>query len=170
MTVREVLLEATHRLELQRIANPRLCAEVLLAHFLKKDRAYLYAHDDQEVSDAAYDVLENAIYERISGVPMQYIVGHQEFYGRDFLVNPTVLIPRPETEYIIESVLQSHPAADARIIDVGTGSGCIAITLALELPSADIGGKFQRGVMRAGDEFAVIAEILEDLHHGGQHQ
>src|SRR5438874_8131716 len=69
---------------------------------------------------------------------MQYIVGHQEFYGRDFLVNPTVLIPRPETEYIIESVLQSHPAADARIIDVGTGSGCIAVTLALELPSATV--------------------------------
>jgi release factor glutamine methyltransferase len=138
VTIREVLLEATHRLELQRISNPRLCAEVLLAHFLKTDRTYLYAHDDREISSDDYAALENAIYERIGGVPVQYIVGHQEFYGRDFIVNPSVLIPRPETEYIIAAVLESHPAPNSRIIDVGTGSGCIAITLALELPEARV--------------------------------
>src|SRR5262249_34447748 len=60
---------------------------------------------------------------------------HQEFYGRDFTVNPSVLIPRPETEYIIEAALESHVPAGARVIDVGTGSGCIAVTLALELPN-----------------------------------
>ena len=138
MTIREALLDATHRLELQRIPNPRLCAEVLLTHVLQKDRTFLYAHDEVEVSPDTADALENAIYERISGVPVQYIVGHQEFYGRDFLVNPSVLIPRPETEYIIESVLESKPAAESRIIDVGTGSGCIGITLSLELPKATV--------------------------------
>ncbi len=75
---------------------------------------------------------------RISGVPLQYIVGHQEFYGRDFVVNPSVLIPRPETEFIVESVLETRPPANSRIVDVGTGSGCIAITLALELPKATV--------------------------------
>jgi release factor glutamine methyltransferase len=138
VTIREVLLEAAQRLQLQRISNPRLCAEVLLAHFLETDRAYLYAHDDREVSDEEYSALENAVYERISGVPVQYIVGRQEFYGRDFIVNPSVLIPRPETEFIVESVLQSNPPSNARIIDVGTGSGCIATTLALELPGATV--------------------------------
>jgi release factor glutamine methyltransferase len=138
VTVREVLLEATHRLELQRIPNPRLCAEVLLAHVLQQDRTFLYAHDDAGVSSSEYETLETAIYERISGVPVQYIVGHQEFYGRDFVVNSSVLIPRPETEYIIESVLESKPRPDSRIIDVGTGSGCIGVTLALELTKATV--------------------------------
>ncbi len=138
MTLREALLEATLRLQLHTISNPRLCAEVLLAHILRVDRTFLYAHDDRVISEQESAALENAIYERISGVPVQYIVGHQEFYGRDFVVNPSVLIPRPETEYIIESVLESSPPPNARIIDVGTGSGCIAITLSLEIPSATV--------------------------------
>jgi len=138
VTIRELLLESTHRLELQRIPSPRLCAEILVSHFLKVDRTFLYTHDDANVSDTDYDKIENATYERIIGVPVQYIVGHQEFYGRDFSVNPAVLIPRPETEYIIDSVLESNPKADSRIIDVGTGSGCIAVTLALELSGARV--------------------------------
>jgi len=138
VTLREALLEATHRLELQRIPSPRLCAEVLLAHFLKVDKTYLFAHDDRVIGAEEYELIENAIYERISGVPVQYIVGHQEFYGRDFIVNSSVLIPRPETEFIIESVLESQPAPNSRIIDVGTGSGCIAVTLSLELPQATV--------------------------------
>ena len=136
MTLREALLEATHRLEIQRISNPRLCAEVLLSHFLDVDRTYLYAHDDRILTEAEYDALENAVYDRINGVPVQYIVGHQEFYGRDFIVNPSVLIPRPETEYIVDSTLELKPETHAKIIDVGTGSGCIAVTLALELQQA----------------------------------
>jgi len=138
VTIRDALLEATRRLELQRIPNPRLCAEVLTAHVLNVDRTFLYSHDDHSISEQEYSNLENAIYDRINGVPVQYIVGHQEFYGRDFIVNPSVLIPRPETEFIIESVLGSRPAAESRIIDVGTGSGCIAITLALELRAATV--------------------------------
>src|SRR5688572_21474240 len=101
MTLREALLETTHRLELKRIPNPRLCAEVLLSHVLKVNRTFLYTHDDRSINEEQGARLDTAIYERISGVPVQYIVGHQEFYGRDFIVNPSVLIPRPETEYII---------------------------------------------------------------------
>jgi release factor glutamine methyltransferase len=138
VTLREALLEATHRLELQRISNPRLCAEVLLSHFLNVDRSYLYAHDDRILTDAEYDALENGVYDRINGVPVQYIVGHQEFYGRDFIVNRSVLIPRPETEYIVDSVLELKPESAAKIIDVGTGSGCIGVTLAFELPNANV--------------------------------
>jgi release factor glutamine methyltransferase len=74
----------------------------------------------------------------VSGVPVQYIVGRQEFYGRYFSVNPSVLIPRPETELLVERVLALRPAAGSRIIDVGTGSGCIGITLALELPETHV--------------------------------
>src|SRR4030095_9410219 len=79
-----------------------------------------------------------AIYDRVSGVPVQYIVGRQEFFGRYFAVNPSVLIPRPETELLIEKVIGFRAAAGSRIVDVGTGSGCIGITLALELPETRI--------------------------------
>jgi release factor glutamine methyltransferase len=173
VTIREVLLETTHRLELQRIHKPRLCAEVLLAHILSKDRAYLYAHDDSQVSDENYSTLEDAIYERISGVPVQYIVGHQEFYGRDFRVNPSVLIPRPETEYIVEAALESDVPAGARVIDVGTGSGCIAVTLALELPNVVVfAGDISETALRTAKQNAsdlgapvqfVCADVLDGI-------
>jgi release factor glutamine methyltransferase len=138
VTIRELLIQTTHRLELQRISNPRRCAEVLVAHFLKVDRTFLYTHDDRPVDDDTSASIENAVYDRINGVPVQYIVGHQEFYGRDFIVTPAVLIPRPETEYIIESVRETGPSDTSRILDIGTGSGCIAATLALEFPTATV--------------------------------
>ncbi len=138
MTIREALLDASHRLELQRVPHPRRCAEVLFSHFLNVDKTYLYSHDDEPLPPAICEKIENAIGERISGVPVQYIVGHQEFYGRDFLVNPSVLIPRPETEHIIEAVLETGHSPNTRIIDVGTGSGCIGTTLALELPHSSV--------------------------------
>jgi release factor glutamine methyltransferase len=117
-----------------------LTAELLLAHVLSVQREYLYAHDDRVLTDEESQNLEDRLYDRISGVPLQYIVGRQEFYGRYFLVTPAVLIPRPETEYIVESVLEvmrGQPLRPLSILDVGTGSGCIAITLALEL-EADV--------------------------------
>jgi release factor glutamine methyltransferase len=107
------------------------------------EREYLYAHDDRVLSEQELQMLEDQLYERISGVPLQYIVGRQEFYGRYFRVNPAVLIPRPETEYIIDAVLELQgarglPPRPLSIIDVGTGSGCIAVTLALELPGTNV--------------------------------
>jgi release factor glutamine methyltransferase len=142
MTIREALRTAAERLELHRVSNARLTGEVLLAHILSVSREHLHAHDDRILNEMESDALESAIYDRVSGVPLQYIVGKQEFYGRYFHVNPSVLIPRPETEFIIESVLRIEATRGqtprCRILDVGTGSGCIAVTLALEIPRAEV--------------------------------
>jgi release factor glutamine methyltransferase len=134
MIIREALRNASQRLEHHRVSSPRLNAEVILAHCLSVDKTYLYTHDERVLDDNEFQKIEDALYERISGVPVQYIVGRQEFYGRYFIVNPDVLIPRPETEFIVETVLGLKPDPGAIIIDVGAGSGCIGITLALELP------------------------------------
>jgi release factor glutamine methyltransferase len=140
VTIREALRSAAERLELHHVSNARLTAELLLAHALSVSREYLYSHDDRVLSGGESQRLEDALYDRIGGVPLQYIVGRQEFYGRYFHVDPAVLIPRPETEYIVEAVLGSRMQSPqpASIIDVGTGSGCIAITLALEIPEATV--------------------------------
>ena len=138
MTLRDALRQSIERLDHHGISSPRLAAEVLLAHCLSVDRTFLYTHDEVELSATQLQCLEDAVWERASGVPVQYIVGRQEFFGRYFRVNPTVLIPRPETELLVERVLELHPKAESRIIDVGTGSGCIGITLALELPEAQV--------------------------------
>ncbi len=144
MTIREALRGVTERLESHRVSNARLTAEVLLAHCLAVDREYLYTHDERMLHSHEAQALEDAVYDRISGVPLQYIVGRQEFYGRYFQVTPAVLIPRPETEHIVESVLEimriSPRPYPVRVIDVGTGSGCIAVTLALEIPRSEIFG------------------------------
>jgi release factor glutamine methyltransferase len=134
VTIRDAFRLTVERLEQHGISSPRLNTEVLLAHILSVDKTYLYTHDEREISDHDIQRLEDAAYERISGVPIQYIVGRQEFFGRYFTVNPTVLIPRPETELLVEKAIKLQPAPDSRIIDVGTGSGCIGITIALELP------------------------------------
>jgi len=136
MTLREALRKAAERLERHFVSSPRLNAEVLLAYCLKADKTYLYTHDDRVLNADEQQCLEDALYERVSGVPVQYIVGRQEFFGRYFRVNRSVLIPRPETEFIVEAVLGLKPADCAAILDVGTGSGCSGITLALELPKA----------------------------------
>jgi release factor glutamine methyltransferase len=138
LTLRDALRQAAERFERHGVSSPRLNAEVLLAHCLSVDKTYLYTHDERELTGAETQKLEDVVYERISGVPVQYIVGRQEFFGRYFTVNPAVLIPRPETEFIVEAMLELRPPGGSRIIDVGTGSGCIGITLALELPQTQV--------------------------------
>jgi release factor glutamine methyltransferase len=120
---------------------------------LNCDRAYLFAHPERELSDYELTRYHAALADRARGVPTQYITGHQEFWGLDLIITPAVLIPRPETEHLIETVLELANAAGAagqespltgsarawpRIADVGTGSGCIALALARELPQAEI--------------------------------
>src|SRR4051812_47267438 len=113
--------------------------ETLLMFTLGCDRAYLYAHPERELSADEAQGYSAAIAERSTGKPAQYITGHQEFWGLDFIVSPAVLIPRPETEHVIETVLElAKNTKFARIADVGTGSGCIAIALASELATAEI--------------------------------
>jgi release factor glutamine methyltransferase len=126
-------------LEEARVGSPRLNAETLLMFVLGCDRAYLFAHSDRRLTSDEQLRYEEALCQRARGVPAQYITGHQEFWGMDLLVSPAVLVPRPETEHLVEAVLElANPAAKLRFIDVGTGSGCIALALAKQFPHADI--------------------------------
>lgn len=131
MTVLTALLQGTKLLEEETVSAPRLTAEVLLTHALKRERSYLYAHPEEELSEIAWIHYGRYLHERLKGKPTQYISGRQEFYGRDFHVTRDVLIPRPETEHLVEAAI-THIHAHDIVVDVGTGSGAIAITLALE--------------------------------------
>jgi release factor glutamine methyltransferase len=135
----DALALAVSRLATAQVPSPRLNAELLLMFTLSCDRAYLHAHPERELSTEEARLYQQALSERSRGIPAQYITKHQEFWGLDFLVGPAVLIPRPETEHLIETVLPlARTGSNRRIADVGTGSGCIAIALASELPSAEI--------------------------------
>jgi release factor glutamine methyltransferase len=131
VTIYTALLQGTKLLEDEAIVAPRLTAEVLLMHALQKDRAYLYAHSGDELTELAWIHYGRYLHERLKGKPTQYITGRQEFYGRDFRVTPDVLIPRPETEHLVEAAMARIQPGNV-VIDVGTGSGAIAITLVLE--------------------------------------
>lgn len=147
--LRSALRDAIAQLDREQVPSAALAAELLLMHTLGKDRAWLYAHPEHELDAATREKYFSLVARRASGVPTQHLTGHQEFWGLDFEVTPDVLIPRPETEHVIEVSLErlgvSAAGADSplryaefRIADVGTGSGCIAIALAHELPAAHI--------------------------------
>src|SRR5436190_1136829 len=121
------------------VPSPRLNAELLLMFVLGRDRAYLYAYPERPLTSEEQSRYDEVVQERARGCPTQYITGHQEFWGMDFIVSPAVLIPRPETEHVIETVLPlARAITNPQIADVGTGSGCIALALAQELPQGEI--------------------------------
>jgi release factor glutamine methyltransferase len=145
VTLRDALTSAISRLAAANVPSPRMNSELLLMFTLECDRAYLHAHPERKLSPDEQSRYDQALAERERGIPAQYITGHQEFWGMDLIVTPSVLIPRPETEHVIETVLERvrvgrapSPADPLRIADVGTGSGCIALALAKELPHAEI--------------------------------
>lgn len=129
LTVGEALRQAIRFLSEHGIESPRLTAEVLLSRALGRDRVYLYAHPEAPLPELAWIHFGRWLHERSQGKPLQYITREQEFYGRRFTVGPGVLIPRPETELIVELALRNEPTT---VLDIGTGSGILAITLALE--------------------------------------
>ena len=163
MNLQTALLQGQQLLEEARVAAPRLTVEVLLAHAIRCERAWLYAHSDEELREVWWIHYGRYLNERLKGKPTQYITGRQEFYGRDFRVTPDVLIPRPETEHSVEAALElcgagfslqrglqsphevssrqkpglkprlQAEASSTRIADIGTGSGALAVTLALEM-------------------------------------
>lgn len=134
------LLEWTTRFFTDKgIEQPRLEAEVLLARVLENDRVFLYAHYDQPINAEEREKYRQFIQRRLKGEPVAYIAGHKEFMSLDFKVSPAVLIPRPETELLVEKVLElAADQNDLRICDVGTGSGAIAVSLAVYCPTAQV--------------------------------
>src|SRR5207237_7707682 len=138
-TTSEAITEGSRRLERANVDEARRTAGVLLAHRLNVDRTHLLIHPEQTISGEDYESFLRMIERRAAGEPLQYITGHQEFYKLDFLVTPAVLIPRPETEFLIERVLKlvgESQQTSPLIVDLGSGSGCIAVTLAVEITGA----------------------------------
>ncbi len=151
LVVRTALREAFTQLRAAGVLSHALAAELLLMHALGRDRAWLYAHPEESVSEEIAERFQALIARRAAGEPTQYLTGKQEFWGLELEVTPDVLIPRPETEHVIEVALDRLALREARagrpqmtsgegflIADIGTGSGCLAIALAKELPKANI--------------------------------
>ncbi len=155
MDIRSALKEAMHRLREARVPSHTLAAELLLMHVTARERVWLYAHHEELLTPAQEQNYFELVTRRIAGTPTQYLTGKQEYWGLEFEVAPGVLIPRPETEHIVEVALERfHVKSDhafpretslgaasggaLRIADVGTGSGCLAVALAKEFPEATV--------------------------------
>ncbi len=138
------LADAVDKLTAASIPSPQLDAELILAHTLRKNRTYLHAHPDHIMTDREIEIADARLALRLDRVPVAYIIGHKEFYGRNFHVTQSTLIPRPDSEILIE--LTRHVLPDitrqtddaVRIVDVGTGSGALGITAKLEFPDSDV--------------------------------
>jgi len=144
MTIREWLTEATAELKKGAIESAQLDAELILAHTIRQPRTYLHAHGDDVLSARHEDIADARLELRLEHTPIAYIIGHKEFYGRRFKTTPAALIPRPESEAIIELLGMIIPKnlpllpTKLRLIDVGTGTGCLGITAKLEWPELDV--------------------------------
>lgn len=151
MDIRAALKEGMAQLRAAQIPSHTLAAELLLMHALERDRAWMYGHPEESLDPAAAEKFRALIARRAAGEPVQYLTGKQEFWGLEFEVTPAVLIPRPETEHVMEVALArlgergikihmdtGAPRETLRVADVGTGSGCLAVALAWELPHAEV--------------------------------
>jgi release factor glutamine methyltransferase len=140
VTLAEAIYQAAQRLSVHGISNARLDAEILLAHIFMRDRAWLIIHRDESLDEAQRTLFEDAVNRRTRREPLQYITGKQEFWGLDFSVTPDVLIPRPETELVVEAALKiiQTEGGQVTIVDLCVGSGCIAVSLAKETDAACI--------------------------------
>lgn len=142
VTLRDALRAGIAQLEVAGTPSAPLAGELLLMYAASCDRAFLYAHPEHALTSESLQNFFSLIQRRASGTPTQYLTGRQEFWGLEFQVTPDVLIPRPETEHVIEVALarigESRRNAALEIADIGTGSGCIAIALATELPNASV--------------------------------
>lgn len=143
-TISTWLREATKVLKQHDVASARLDAEIILAHTLRKNRTWLHAHSDDNIEPRLRDIADARIDLRSDRVPIAYIIGHKEFYGRRFHVSPRVLVPRPESEELITQLKRIVPLllglapTQKHLVDVGTGSGVLGITAKLELPELDV--------------------------------
>ena len=145
LTVNDWLAEATHQLVFKGVPSARLDAELLLAHTLRQPRTWLHGHSDDALEARIIEIANARLDLRLDRVPVAYIIGHKEFYGRRFKVTTATLIPRPESEALIELLKTAVPKNESllnerplRLIDVGTGSGILGITAKLEHPELDV--------------------------------
>ena len=144
MNIQTWISEATTELVGAGIGTAKLDTELILSHTLRKPRTYLHAHSDEEIGWRSQEIADSRLVLRVDRVPLAYILGHKEFYGRPFIVSPSVLIPRPESEAIIDTLKELLPNTRAlpghskRLVDIGTGSGCLGITAKLEFPELDV--------------------------------
>ncbi len=141
--IKDWLIDASTQLSVAEILSARLDVEIILAYTLNKDRTYLHAHPEQILDDKQLNDADRYLTQRLNRVPIAYITGCKEFYGRNFTVTPATLIPRPESEDIItilKSILLStnYYLPSTNLIDVGTGSGCLGITAKLEFPNLNV--------------------------------
>jgi release factor glutamine methyltransferase len=145
LAIKDWLRDAASELAHAGIDSSKLDAEIILAHTIRQNRTYLHAHDDELISPRHREIADARLQLRLDRTPVAYIVGHKEFYGRLFRVNPSTLIPRPESETIItilkeltvQSSLSLHNTVP-RLVDVGTGTGCLGITAKLEVPELEV--------------------------------
>jgi release factor glutamine methyltransferase len=181
------------RLRLAHVPSPTLATELLLLYVLGRDRTWLYTHSEEPVDPVAAEEYFSLIARRSAGEPTQYLTGKQEFWGLEFEVSPAVLIPRPETEHVVEVALErlgargskidrktGAPSPPLHVADVGTGSGCLAVALAHELPHAEIFATdisaaaldvARRNAARHGvfDRIHFLeTDLLEDISHESQ--
>lgn len=139
-TITQAIDKGASELRASGVENERRTAGVLLAHVLGVDRTHLLIRSDEKISESHYNNYLRLIERRAAGEPLQYITGHQEFYGLDFCVTPAVLIPRPETEFLVQRIIKlaGDLAKSPLIVDIGTGSGCIAVAVAVNVPHARV--------------------------------
>jgi release factor glutamine methyltransferase len=146
VTILEVINKTAPYFEKQEVESPRLTIELLLAHLLKKKRLQLYLEFERQLDETTLAALRAMVKRRVAGEPVQYITGETEFCGLRLMVDRRVLVPRPETELLVETVASKVKAetgerkSAVKIADVGTGSGCIAIALAKKIPQAEVFG------------------------------
>lgn len=163
-TISKTLLEGTQILAKAGVPDARREATTLLAHVFNRDRTFLIAHGEEMVPTDLLAQFRTFVERRASGEPSQYVTGSQDFYGRTFLVSPDVLIPRPETELLIEATCKyiNDQSATVSICDVGTGSGCIAITLLHELRGAQaIGTDISEAAITVAEKNAQAHKVTD---------
>ena len=178
MDVRATLKEAMARLRAANVPSHTLAAELLMISALGHDRTWLYTHPETMIEPQVAEKYFALVARRAAGEPTQYLTGRQEFWGLEFEVSPAVLIPRPETEHVVEVVLErlgprgikvrldtGAPSPRLRVADIGTGSGCLAVALAHELPHADV---FATDISAPGLELArrnaLKHQVAERVH------
>jgi len=169
--IKDWLISAQHQLSEIGIASAHLDAEIILANTLENNRTYLHAHPEQLIDAQQYKLANKLLARRLDRVPIAYIVGHKEFYGRKFIVSPATLIPRPESEDIITTLKRILPSTtyhlpSTKLVDVGTGSGCLGITAKLEFPKlevtlADISSEALEIAKQNSDKLSADVQIIQ---------